>query len=776
MLKFNLRRTFPALAMLLGVLLGSLSLIATQSLSADPILDSVKFGDSDSEKSHQFSDEHSEIIQGGLNQPARHLLPLDPVSYEGGRINFVMKVDGEKLNYLTVKLWGSDCGALRGRLLLWAEEKQVGYRNVGDYDILNQCDDGPLYPNRFVYVTVPLPPNLTKGHDQISLAISSLGPEWFYGTTFEQYQKNLTEATRGIYQAYTGTSPYFIPPADEIQGALTVWPVRTSPGDEILDQAKNKVNSQLERLVSQPPVQGNNMRKREAVIRALASGYVNPWASISKSDAALTQIIAAGDSYARAQAADSSFVGNDWPGAGPLGEAIMQIYPQLDTALAETIPDLSETRRVAWSSVLKASVDFWRTHRRNYTNQSMIVDWNIYTANRALELIDPANALPEDKAMSYLYQAAGVAPWLGNDTPDGGSEKPYGSGYYLVTEKGLSRELGYVGTYGETILNFLSHMVRVTGDEKLRTQLAKIAHARTYFRYPAPDADGFRAMRLESIIDNRTAHYPAGVAYAMADVREDWELEPAAVLKDVESAGIAQQCLADDQCFARVARRLNDNDPNNIRGMMQAVDDYKTVTALPPSPVRLPMSDGQKDFAWADEGDAVLALRHGDQKLFINFYYRAERGINGIARIDDQTPTMERIVTAKTEFEYEPSGVKPYIRPHWIDTIRTPGFPPPGTDFDQAWAGEQEPVAARPSDAQQPSYDGWGPFLGKASFYHLRYGDYLIGMNCSDSKTYELAVPDNRKSASDLISGKTLSTEQPVQIPPMSTVVLYLGK
>lgn len=762
--------------MLLGGLIGGLFIIATQSLSAQPIIDTVKFGDADSEKNHQFSDDHSEIIQGGLNQPARHLLPLDTATYEGGRINVVMKVDGEKLNYLTVKLWGSDRGAQKGRLLLWADGKQVGYRNVGDYDVINQSDEDPLYPNRFVYVTVPLPPNLTKGHDQISLSISAVGPVWFYGTNFEQYQKNLTEATRGIYQAYVGASPLFTPPSDEIQGAPTDLPVRTSPGDEILAQAKDRVNSQLLRLVTQAPVQGNNIRKREAVILALAFGYANPWTSIYKSDSALKKIIEAGDSYASAQAADPGFVASDWPGSGPLGAAIMLVYPQLDKALEETIPGLSGTRREAWSSVLKASVDYWRTHRRDYTNQSMIVDWNIYTANSGLKLIDPDKALPADKALGYLYQAAGVTPWLGSDTPDGGSEKPYGSSYCLVTDKGLSRELGYVGTYGETIINFLSHMVRATGDEKLRSQLAKITHARTYFRYPSPDSDGFRAMRLESIIDNRTAHYPAGVAYATADVREDWELEPAAVLKDDESAGIVQQCLADDQFFPRLARRVTDNDPNNIRGMMQALDDYETVKALPTSPVRLPMSDGQPDFAWADEGDAVLVVRHGAQKLFFNFYYRAERGINGVVRIDDQTPAIERIVTAKAEFEYEPSGVKPYIRPHWIDTIRIPGFPPPGTDYDQAWAGEEEPVAARPPDAQKPAYNGWGPFLGKASFYHLQYGDYLIGMNCSAGKTYQLAVPDGRKSAPDLISGKTLSTDQSVPIPPMSTVVLYLGK
>jgi hypothetical protein len=210
--------------------------------------------------------------------------------------------------------------------------------------------------------------------------------------------------------------------------------------------------------------------------------------------------------------------------------------------------------------------------------------------------------------------------------------------------------------------------------------------------------------------------------------------------------------------------------------MMQAIDDYQTVKALPPSPVRLPMTEGQPDFAWADEGDGVLSLLQGNQKLFINFYYRAERGINGLARIDDQTPAMERIVTAKTEFQYEPSGVKPYVRPNWIDTIRTRGFPPPGTNFDQAWAGEEEPVAARPKDAQKPSYDEWGPFLGKASFYKLRYGDYLIGMNCSANKTYTLEVPVGLASAPDLISGHTITIQGPLDVPPMSTVVLYLGK
>ena len=152
-------------------------------------------------------------------------------------------------------------------------------------------------------------------------------------------------------------------------------------------------------------------------------------------------------------------------------------------------------RRDAWARVLRASIDVHRFEgRRAYTNQSMLVDFNIYYANRGLMIVDRERALTEKQALRYVYEAIGLLPWLGNDTEEGGSEMPYGAHYYQITRKGLSRELGWVGTYGETILRFSRDVAEFSGDEKVKQQLTKIQSARIIFRYPSVDPEGGRIM------------------------------------------------------------------------------------------------------------------------------------------------------------------------------------------------------------------------------------------------------------------------------------------
>jgi hypothetical protein len=748
-------------------------------------LDILTFGDAASEKEHAFSAQHSDVIEGGMGLRARRILPTDPPSYQSGTLAFSMRVDAAKQNYVTVKFWGSDRGGASGRLLLFSEGKQIGYRDEGDYDVLNQIEDEPSYPGRFVYVTLPLPPALTRGRKELPLSIGAIGHIWPYGTTFEVYQHKLDKPSRGIYAVYTHTETRFVPPAGEKQGEPPPAEVRSKPGREVLDRVKARVNDVLKGVVKGTVAdkgdESNIERQRELMLLLLARAYVTPWTSGFGDERILQRIIREGDAFALDQIHDPAFVSKDWQGAGPLGEALVEVYPQLSKRLDEAIDDDGQpatppiSRRQAWAKLLLDSREYWRTHRRFYTNQSMIVDRNIYAANRGLRLLDPANAFPEEKARRYLYEAVGIEPWLGSDNADGSSVRPYGSGFYLVTRKGLTRELGYVGTYGETILNFTAQIQKLSGDEKVREQLRKLAAARVYFRYPLVDGEGFKAMRLESIIDNRTAHYPGPIAYTNPDIREGWQVDIPAVLKDADSAGVLQQCLEDNQFFSILERRLRDGDSLIIKGLIDAVNDYEIASKLPPSARRLPMSPGQPDFAWADEEAGVLALRRGEQKLFINLYYRSERGVNGVARIHELSPQIERVATVRSEFEVVSSG-KEYTRPDWIDGIRSRGHVPPGEAIHQAWAGEKLPIAARPADATLPKYGDWGPFVGKAAFYTLRYGDYLIGMNCSYDKSYALSVPAGSTFAPDLISGKSLSLAEPVQVPPLSTVVLYLGK
>jgi hypothetical protein len=742
------------------------------------VLDYITFGDDLSEQKHGLKAEKTESFRGGLEQPARKLLPGGSHPWEGGTLDWTMKINPESQNYVTVKLWGSDKGKASGRLMLFADGLQVGYRDQGDYDVLNQCEDEALAPGRFVYVTLPLPPELTHGKTNLDLKIVSLGPIWYYGATFEQKQKDLIQPTRGIYCAYTHINPRFVPPALDKQGEMPTGQMRSTPSKEVIAASADIVRGRLSRLLASAKTGIKDRKALYAQLLLLGGAYNTHWTPAYKNPIAIDQIVRDGDALAEdfASAPKNVEAASSWPGAGPLGRAIMQTWPaiggQLDVQVKVGLTEMP--RRKAWSNTLRESVDYWRTHRRAYTNQSMIVDTNIYTANRALQLIDPGLALPEARALHYLYQATGIEPWLGSDLPGGGSEKPYGEHYYLVSRKGLSRELGYVGTYGETILSFTRDMAGLTGDEKLREQLRKLQDARLYFRYPGFDANGYRCMKLASEIDNRTAHYPvSGSAYDEPGIREAWWMETAALLQDDPLAvGAAQQSVEEGQYFAYIGSRLKDPD---TLGMMRNVEEWDKVSRLPPSPSRLPMTPGQPDFAFADEENAVLALKHGDTGLFINFYYRAERAVNRVARVFELTPNITRLATVRPDVEVIGSG-KTYERPDWIDRIRDVGLPPPNEEIHQAWAGEIMPIARRPDDAKTPIYGDWGPFLGKAAFYSLQYGDYLIGMNTTEDRSWTLHVPPGYSEAPDLISGKEMKLTGDISVPPLSTVVLYLGK
>jgi hypothetical protein len=103
-------------------------------------------------------------------------------------------------------------------------------------------------------------------------------------------------------------------------------------------------------------------------------------------------------------------------------------------------------------------------------------------------------------------------------------------------------------------------------------------------------------------------------------------------------------------------------------------------------------------------------------------------------------------------------------------------MPPPGETIHQAWAGERLPISQRPADAKLPEYGQFGPFVGRAAFYQLRYGDYLIGLNTTEANRYDLDVPNGRAGAPDLISGNPVDASAGhVPVPPRSTVILYLG-
>jgi hypothetical protein len=514
-----------------------------------------------------------------------------------------------------------------------------------------------------------------------------------------------------------------------------------------------------------------------------------PWTPAFQNKEAVAQVVRGADEFFRnfrkdpkVAEADPRTANPDWFGLGMLGESIALLREPLQPVLDEMIDDSAGkklTRRAAWTEMLVASRENHRRHRRQYTNQTMIVDLNLYRANRGIAALTPAGALPEPEARRYLYEAVGLQPWLGSDT-EKGPQKPLGDDYYQLTAKGLTKELGFVGYYGE-VLDWVTQIYSATcepgkpdtGDPKIKAQLARIEVARASFRYPLADDEGNRAMRAETIVGWRDVHFPGDVTYGEKAGRQGSAIYSAAATLDPRSVGFAQQMFADNQFFEMVERQLKEGGLLISSALLGVSDEYELLKTQPPSSHRLPMTPGLPDFAWADEEDGVLALRHGEEILYVSLYWRSRFGVNGLARVHDITPRFDRIAVVREETQFEPSGME-YTRPDWVNMgFANGGLHYPGGQHS-AHTGEKLPIAKIPVGiAFKPGQESI--YAGKASFYLLRHGAWLIGMNTTKDKTFELPVPAGFAQAPEMISVKTVSLAAPQKVGPRGTVVLYLG-
>jgi hypothetical protein len=683
-----------------------------------------------------------------------------------------------------VRLWGSD--ATRNQLVLFCDGKQIGCRHLGDIDILDIGGGEAAFPGRFIYITTPLPLPMTQGKTELAFEIRSYGPTWGYGGDFAKFQKPLAGPTRGIYKLYSHTDGSFVPPADEKQGVAPANPpVRKEPGTEVMDTLKARVNGEVNNLVkSARPL-------NEMQMQFLARAYFVKWTPAFRNPKVVTHVVNSLDALFAAYRKNPELAHNDpatpnpqWFEFGPAGDAISLLAEKVKPLLDELIDDSGRKifRRAAYSEMLVDARDWHRRHRRLYTNQTMITDMNIYLSNRGIEVVDPAKALSEADVRRYLYEAVGLEPWRDSEPGPDSRSWNVGTNYWQLTAKGLTKELGFVGYYGE-VLDWVTLIYDATrpapgqpGDAKIKAQLEKIARARAPFRAPGTDADGFRAMRAEAVVGWRdSGHYPGDVMYAERSTWDASTLYEVAATLDPVGLGYAQQMFDDNQFFISLERQMAQN--NSLRvtaGLLGVPDQYEIVKAQPPGAVRLPMTPGQPDFVFSDEEDGVVAIKNGDEIFYASLYWRARNAVNSLARIHFTTPRVERIAVVAEAVQFEPDG-RFYTRPDWTTFGFGNGGPKYPGNLHSASAGEKLPIAKVPAGVTFKPGDE-NVYCGKAQFYALRYGNYLIGLNTTTDQTFELKPPAGIAAAKELVSGKMLKLAAPLKVAPRSTVVLWFGK
>ena len=147
---------------------------------------------------------------------------------KNGAMAVTMKCDPDKINYFTVKLWGSDTGDT----MLWLCDPVTGYMNISnsrqpsrdgvvdrrDWVELNFLNSSPQYDGGFIYSTYMIPEIYTKGREYVSLRIYSTGGNANYSTV---KIKDQTMPSRGIYAAYMTQKADFDPSDfEEITGGF----------------------------------------------------------------------------------------------------------------------------------------------------------------------------------------------------------------------------------------------------------------------------------------------------------------------------------------------------------------------------------------------------------------------------------------------------------------------------------------------------------------------------------------------------------------------------
>ncbi|MDX2546827.1 Tat pathway signal sequence domain protein [Streptomyces sp. WI04-05B] len=454
-------------------------------------------------------------------------------------------------------------------------------------------------------------------------------------------------------------------------------------------------------------------------------------------------------------------------------------------------------RRAAYVDMLKSSRDYWRQHFPHYTNQSQICAIGIYQANRGLRLLDPDLALPEEKARDYMYQSLGVKPYLGREDKDGNPTKPLGESYYQVTKAGLTRELGYVGSYGEVIDWLVMMYESVTrghdGREapELREQMVAMTKARSRFRVVDVDETGARVSRIETVIGWRNEVYPGEIAYASRTAWDSHPLMAAAVFKDPDIVGWTQEMVADGQFHKQLDLLINHTWTRvGLAGLRLVSRDFDAFQALPNRPGRIPTDWDKPDFVFTDEENGCIAIKNGKELLFASLYWRARQGVNNYARIHHLTPTDQRSATVRQRSAGttdETFTAQDWIL--WDYAINDPGaghippggFPPPGGEtLHQSQEGDVYRLAPVPADVPDPAmgvhFEGVETMLvGRAPFYLCEYGDYLIAMNTSTDQTFTLPARRDFGPARNLATGRNVGAGQRPKLGPRSTLVLFRG-
>ena len=221
-----------------------INLNAEESAS-DDVLDYVILGNEESEAAHDADTGQSVAGYGGLGDTYRQLYPGDD------KIWVTMKVDPVKMNYITVKLWGSEFENKEIQNLMINDEYGTLQAKYGtSWPVWDNMYSEPAQRDSYFYATYRLPMAMTYGRTEVRFQI-------YHGGDANAYSANgMNEAyeySRQLYKLVTHTDTRYKKMADDKDGttkrydlgAIKVSPNGLSPYDYII----NEMNAGIEEIL-----------------------------------------------------------------------------------------------------------------------------------------------------------------------------------------------------------------------------------------------------------------------------------------------------------------------------------------------------------------------------------------------------------------------------------------------------------------------------------------------------------------------------------------------
>ncbi|OMD66581.1 hypothetical protein BSK62_11415 [Paenibacillus odorifer] len=237
--------------------------------SSGSVLDSIHFGEEVSEAAHDFVEKLSmagvddkaeaeytlpdgKLAGGGIGDGLtyRYIQPSpDATASFDGKLEFTLKADTTRQNYLTIRASGTQQG--RGNLLLYGPngDKTVLNPHFGSKfsELDNGYEDGAPFLGRYYYDTYIIPQGLINSNGTVRLTIMSTGKFSAYGNNTYGHQ---TQNSKYIYSAATHTDPFFTP-EDDFTGEIPVGrPAPATGGKSSYEHLQAQGQELLELIMS----------------------------------------------------------------------------------------------------------------------------------------------------------------------------------------------------------------------------------------------------------------------------------------------------------------------------------------------------------------------------------------------------------------------------------------------------------------------------------------------------------------------------------------------